>query len=174
MINPYITRSPVKDPKGFYGRDELISKILEDIGRKQMQSRCITGERRIGKTSLLNHLMRSEAQEKYIKNTEPFIFSKTDITLFPDAHPAVFFGKWAKDIFEVSGQALPKEPGYLSFRGLVENVTEAGYKIIILIDEFEATAENPELGRGFFEFLRALTQNYDISFILFSRIPYSS
>ena len=171
MENPYISRRPVENPDMFFGRDEVMTRVFKDIAGKQMQSHCITGERRIGKTSLLNQLMHSEAQKKYIKDTEPFIFTKTDMTLFPDAPPAVFFERWAKDILEVSGQAPHTEAGYLSFRKLLENVTEVGYKVIILIDEFEATAENSELERGFFEFLRALTQNYGISFVLFSRIP---
>lgn len=171
MENPYIPGGPVKDPGMFFGREDTLTRIFKDIGRKQMQSHCIIGERRIGKTSLLNQVMCNEVQERYIKGVESIVFVKTDITLFPDASPSVLFEKWSKDIFKISGQALSTEPGYLSFRGLVENVTETGYRIIILLDEFEATAEYSNLNRGFFEFLRALTQNYDISFVLFSRIP---
>ena len=169
--NPYITRNPVKDPSGFYGRDGTITRIFNDIARKQMQSHCIIGERRIGKTSLLYQLIHDEVQERYIKNLEPFIFVRTDIPLFPDAPPAVFFDEWAEDISKISQQVPPEEPGYLSFRKFLRDVTDMGYKIIVLLDEFEASSGNENLDRGFFEFLRALTQNYDISFILFSRTP---
>ncbi len=171
MINPYITRSPVKDPEGFYGRNEVISEILKDIVREQMQSRCIIGERRIGKTSLLYQIMDSQVQEKYVGEIGSSIFAKTDITFFPNVPPTTFFEEWASDISTISGQSPPTEPGYLSFRRFVENVTETGYKIIILLDEFEATAANSHLDRGFFEFLRALTQHYNTAFILFSRTP---
>lgn len=171
MENPYITRSPVKNPDGFYGRKDTMKKILRDIGRKQMQSHCIIGERRIGKTSLLHQITNSDVQEKYIGDTTSSIFLKTDITLFPDVPPSAFFEKWAKDISGISGQTPPKKPGYLSFRRFLEEVTETGYRVVALIDEFDATTANTNLDRGFFEFLRALTQNYDISFILFSRCP---
>ncbi|MBU7025454.1 MAG: ATP-binding protein [Theionarchaea archaeon] len=171
MKNPYIARSPVKNTDVFYGRDEIMKRILRDVTRKQMQSHCIIGERRIGKTSLLFQIMNNQVREKYVGKIKFSIFVGIDITLFPNAPPAAFFEEWARGISKISGQALSAEPGYLSFRKYVESVTEAGYKIIILIDEFEATRTNSSLDRGFFEFLRALTQNYNISFILFSRVP---
>lgn len=171
MENPYVTRGPVKYPEGFYGRDETIGRILNDIVRKQMQSRCIIGERKIGKTSLLYQIIDSRVQEKYVGEVESSIFVTTDITFFPDESPTTFFREWAKDISHVSGQIPPKEFDYLSFRGFVKDVTETGYKIIILLDEFEATAANSNLDRGFFQFLRALTQHYSTAYILFSRTP---
>jgi len=171
MENPYITRSPVKDPDGFYGREDILKRIFKDIAGRGMQSHCIIGERRIGKTSLLNQIAHSQVQEEYTEGTEFSIFVKTDLALFPEALPATFFEEWVRDISKISGQAPSKKPGYLSFRRFVEDVTKIGYRIIILLDEFEATAANSNLDRGFFEFLRALTQNYDISFILFSRTP---
>lgn len=171
MENPYITRAPVKEPDGFYGRDRIIGKVFGDIARKQMQSHCIIGERRIGKTSLLYQIMNSKIQERYIGEIEFSISVKTDITLFPDASPDAFFKVWVKNISMISGQTSPTKLGYLSFRRFVEDVTQTGYKIIIFLDEFEATKTNSNLDRGFFEYLRALTQNYNISFILFSRIP---
>lgn len=171
MNNPYITRSPVKDPGMFYGREEILTRVFRDIARKQVQSRCIIGERRIGKTSLLYQIVNSQVQEKYIESAKSFVFVHSDVTLFPDAPPETFLGEWAKDISRISGQAALTEIGYLSFRQLIQDVTETGYKIIFLLDEFEATITNSQLKRGFFEFLRALTQNYDVSFILFSRTP---
>lgn len=171
MINPYITRSPVKDSAGFYGRDKIINRIFRDIGREQMQSHCVIGEMRIGKTSLLHQIMHREVQKKFIKDVEPFIFLKTDIPLFPDAPQTIFFDEWAKDISKISQHSLPKESGYLSFRQFVEDVTGIGYKIVVLLDDFGATIANSNLDRGFFDFLRALTQNYNISFILFFRTP---
>lgn len=171
MENPYITRSPVRNPDEFYGRNEIKNRIFSDIARKQMQSHCIVGERRIGKTSLLNQILHREIQENHIKDIESFIFARTDITLFPDAPFTTFFEEWAKNISGVSGQAPSSDLGYLNFRKFIQNVTEDEYKIIIFLDEFEATRTNSNLDRGFFEFLRALTQNYNISFVLFSRIP---
>lgn len=169
MENPYITRTPVKEPEGFYGRDETIKKIFEDIARKQMQSHCIVGERRIGKTSLFHQIMHNEVQKKYI-DSDNFNFVGTDMALFPDAPPTTFFEEWAKNISEIPEKSFT-EPGYLTFRAFIRDATETGRKIVILLDEFETTINNKNIDKGFFEFLRALTQNYSISFILFSRIP---
>lgn len=169
MINPYITRSPIKNPDGFYGRNEIMERIFRDIGREQMQSHCVIGEMKIGKTSLLHQITHREVQEKYIKEVDPFIFLKTDIPLFPDAPKTIFFEEWAKDISKISQLPPPEDIGYLSFRRFVEDVIGKGHRIIVLLDDFGATLANSNLDRDFFEFLRALTQNYDISFILFLR-----
>ncbi|MGC1121663.1 MAG: ATP-binding protein [Candidatus Methanofastidiosia archaeon] len=171
MENPYVTRTPVKDLSGFYERKEIVDRVFGDIARKQIQSHCITGERRIGKTSLLFHIMHKEVQTRYMKKIESLILLSTDIAFFPGASPTDFFREWARDICKASGQDSPSDPGYLDFRRFIKDVTETGYRIVILIDEFESTKGNPNLDRGFFEFLRALTQNYHIAFVLFSRIP---
>jgi AAA+ ATPase superfamily predicted ATPase len=172
MENPYIPRTPIRDPDMFYGREDEIKRIFGDIGRRrQMQSHCVIGERRIGKTSLLNMMVHKKTQKKYLNEPEKYILTKTDITLAPNGSPSTFFDQWAASISEACGESLSGESGYLTFRKLVEKVKDEKYKIVILIDEFEATIHNKNLERGFFEFLRALTQNYDISFILFCRVP---
>jgi hypothetical protein len=52
--NPYSSRLPVIDPERFYGRHEIISQVARGIADWQIVS--ISGEPRIGKTSLLYHL----------------------------------------------------------------------------------------------------------------------
>lgn len=156
----------------FYGHKDEIKRIFGEISRRrQMQSHCVIGERRIGKTSLLNMMIHKKMKDIYLNEPENYILTKTDITLAPNGFPSTFFDQWAASISEACGESLSGEPGYLTFRKLVEKVTDEKYNIVILIDEFEATTQNENLERGFFEFLRALTQNYDISFILFCRVP---
>jgi hypothetical protein len=170
MINPYITRSPIKEPEGFCGRKDVLMKGFRDIVRKPMQSHCVIGERRIGKTSLLFQFMNSQVQGDYLRDISS-IFIKTDISLFPDALPVTFLEEWTKRILERLEGLSAAESGYFGFRRLIEDTMEENYRIVILLDEFEAVIDNSNLDRGFFEFLRALTQNYDVSFILFSRSP---
>src|SRR5579859_1021963 len=54
--NPYLARGPVRDPEMFYARRAELWEISSFIGGNQSIS--IVGQRKIGKTSLLFHLMR--------------------------------------------------------------------------------------------------------------------
>jgi tetratricopeptide (TPR) repeat protein/Cdc6-like AAA superfamily ATPase len=54
-FNPYIAGAPVLDDHMFYGREKLTARLLSMLHRNSLM---ITGERRIGKTTFLHHLMR--------------------------------------------------------------------------------------------------------------------
>ncbi len=53
--NPFFYGGAVP-PERFYGRRELLQTIVQRVGGRTAQSISIVGERRIGKTSLLNYL----------------------------------------------------------------------------------------------------------------------
>ena len=55
-INPFIFRGPVNDPAMFFGRRHELNEIAAFL--RGNQSISIVGPRKIGKTSLLFHLMR--------------------------------------------------------------------------------------------------------------------
>src|SRR5688500_16066235 len=52
-FNPYIAGAPVRDQDMFFGRQKLLSRILNVLHHNSLM---ITGERRIGKTTFLHHL----------------------------------------------------------------------------------------------------------------------
>ncbi|MCP4579789.1 MAG: hypothetical protein GY846_26255 [Deltaproteobacteria bacterium] len=54
--NPYIVGEAVHDPEMFFGRDILMQDIFQSL---KSNSLCLTGERRIGKTTMLEHLEKS-------------------------------------------------------------------------------------------------------------------
>jgi tetratricopeptide (TPR) repeat protein len=71
-INPYDWINPIDDPKLFAGRKEELSKIMDEILRIKGKARitpivAVTGERRVGKTSLLLRI-KEKCQEDKIKS----------------------------------------------------------------------------------------------------------
>jgi GAF domain-containing protein len=52
-FNPYVVGTPIRDPEKFYGRRQVIQRILGSIHNNHF---IVCGERRIGKTSLLYQL----------------------------------------------------------------------------------------------------------------------
>ena len=57
-FNPYIAGEPVRQPEMFFGRDALLQKILNSLHQNSIM---IYGERRIGKTTLLQRLAQALA-----------------------------------------------------------------------------------------------------------------
>jgi hypothetical protein len=55
-FNPYIAGAPVLDDGMFFGREKLLSRILNVLHHNSLM---ITGERRIGKTTFLYHLKKA-------------------------------------------------------------------------------------------------------------------
>ncbi len=54
--NPYIYGSPVEGEKAFFGRQKELEQIIQAVTKPTKQDILIVGERRTGKTSLLNQL----------------------------------------------------------------------------------------------------------------------
>lgn len=57
--NPYIAGAPVRNPKMFFGREQLLQKIVNTLHNNSLM---IYGPRRIGKTSLLHQLKQQLEQ----------------------------------------------------------------------------------------------------------------
>ena len=55
-LNPYIAGNPVGDSPAFVGRDDVVRDVLRVLRRPQDNAIVLYGQRRIGKTSILQHL----------------------------------------------------------------------------------------------------------------------
>ena len=66
-INPYAAGLPVDSPQMFFGRQDIISWIRENISSQYQENVLLLyGERRIGKTSVLRHLLREPPTPAHI------------------------------------------------------------------------------------------------------------
>jgi hypothetical protein len=176
--NPFFHRGPIRRREYFCGRAHHIAQSLSLLYNDQ--NLALVGQRRIGKTSLLLHvadpavfeahgLRRGEHLFIYLDGTElghltsgeilALLLDRLAATLPATAH--------SLDL----PQPLPDGLSYRDFREGVLRVTEANLKPIYLLDEFESLAENLRLGPRFFSSLRALSSQFDLSFVTASRQP---
>jgi len=97
-FNPYIAGAPVLADDMFFGRQKLLARIMNVLHHNSLM---ITGERRIGKTTLLHHLRKAlEADE----GTEYQFFPvSTDLQGVPESG---FFEAVMSDVLE----QLPLRP----------------------------------------------------------------
>jgi tetratricopeptide (TPR) repeat protein len=79
-FNPYIAGAPVMDDEMFFGRQKLMSRILNVLHHNSLM---ITGERRIGKTTFLYHL--GKALQKDEETEYKFFPVFTDLQGVPES-----------------------------------------------------------------------------------------
>jgi hypothetical protein len=174
--NPFFHRGPIRERKYFRGRTDDIGQSLSLL--RNGQNVALVGQRRIGKTSLLFHIADPVVFEAHGLHRGEHLFVYLDGTELGQLSPDEVLGlllerlaatlSAARSAIEL-GRAPPDGLSYRDFRQAVLQVTKAGLKPIYLLDEFESLAENPHLGPRFFSGLRALSSQFDLSFVTASR-----
>lgn len=169
--NPYVTgpalpgNSPV-----FFGRTQNLHEILGSL-RHPDKPGCVSllGERRIGKSSLLNQVYQTLAPEPglvSIHATTQNWQEKTRKQFFSGLYAAIA-GSLGLD----PAGTVEDYPGFRDFIG--ELATERGARFLLILDEFELMAGNPEFDAQFFYQLRALADlpQYRFGHLVASRKP---
>lgn len=165
--NPYFNRKMIRDFHYFFGRRKEIDTIYSRIGADRPQSVSIVGERRIGKSSLLNYLFSEENRRRYLHNPISYICVFVDFQEKRRASVEDFF----KSIFDalekaVAGRidSLP-EPGYDGFKDFCETIDSQDMKLVLFFDEFESITRNRNFDPEFYSFLRSLANNYNVAYV---------
>src|SRR5918911_4252312 len=165
--NPYLNRVAIKDPAQFFGRAREVSKIFSRLTASRPQSISIVGERRIGKSSLLNYVDHPQVRARYLDQPDAYVFAFIDLQQKRRITPAEFF----KELFELMAKEtgdeslLAEEPSFDAMRGLLERFRRRSRKLIVLLDEFDAITTNRAFDLEFYSFLRSIANNYDVAYV---------
>jgi serine/threonine-protein kinase len=167
LVNPFLNRVAIKDPKQFFGRSREVSKIFSRIGASRPQSISVVGERRIGKSSLLQFINNREVRSRFLDRAESFAFVFIDLQQKRRLTLGEFFG----DLFSIVAEELDNpsiaklDPAFDSVRGMLEDFRRDGRKLIVLFDEFDAITTNRAFDLEFYSFLRSIANNYDVAYV---------
>jgi tRNA A-37 threonylcarbamoyl transferase component Bud32 len=165
--NPYLNRVAIKDPAQFFGRSREVSKIFSRLTASRPQSISIVGERRIGKSSLLNYVNHPQVRDRYLDQPDAYIFAFIDLQQKRRITPAEFF----KELFvllakETGDESLTaQEPTFDAVRAQLERFRRRSLKLIVLLDEFDAITTNRAFDLEFYSFLRSIANNYDVAYV---------
>ena len=144
-FNPYMAGAPVLDDKLFFGREQLIERILQTLHNNSL---LLHGERRIGKTTLQHQLKRR--LEALDDPDYAFFPVYIDLQGTPEDR---FFATLAEEIFQELTPVLdglePRRPptsGY-GYRDLLADLravlrtlragTDKRVRLVLLIDEVD-------------------------------------
>jgi hypothetical protein len=146
--NPF-TINPIKKKEEFIGRENLISDVKNSLLRQEC---ChIVGERKSGKTSFLYRMAEEFKKNQDIK----FVF--LDMQRLGSYGPEGILGRIASCIDENQSK---EKMGYRDFENFIKNK-----KVILAFDEISAIVGNEKIDIGFFDFLRAISSNFDVVFL---------
>jgi AAA+ ATPase superfamily predicted ATPase len=194
-MNPYFNRGAITDPAYFFGRKELLNHIYGALNVPKPMNISIKGERRIGKSSLLNYLMHPEVKRRALINPERFVFVLTDFLDYQPQDAADFIRTLhyylclelervgrediscdAHSILEQVESFTLKQTRQLKdgLKRHLMRLKDAGYHIVFLIDEADSVFLRANLDYSVFDFMRSLadvSRYYSVSYIIASRRP---
>ena len=141
-FNPYIAGTPVSDERMFFGREDILKSLISTIHRNNVM---ILGERRIGKTSLLQYLTK-----ELKKSDDPEYFF---VPLYIDLEGVSeerFFHFLAEEIYSgltSSGYSVPPPEKLLVFQKGSENYTDRDFRrdLKAIIEELKKDAGSRHL-----------------------------
>jgi AAA+ ATPase superfamily predicted ATPase len=166
--NPYLNRVMIKDPEEFIGREAEVRRIYSRLDAARPQSVSVVGERKIGKSSLLNFVYHRANRREFMRNCEDSVFvyldfqSKLeyDIEMFIDFLFNMFSFECA------DGHDYTERDKSLDQLGeVIAELDSEGKRIVILMDEFEVITRNKRFDESFFAFLRSLANSYKVAYV---------
>jgi serine/threonine-protein kinase len=176
--NPYVFRGPVHDPAMFFGRTHELNEMAAFL--RGNQSISIVGPRKVGKTSLLFHLMRPETQAQ-LDLGEGYLFAYLDCEVLGEGGHEDILAQFAGEIAaSLNERGLPEEPALeramdkpsrLSFEGAIRKLNQRGLRVVLILDEFERLSTNESLNVNFFNALRSAAARYQLAFVTASARP---
>jgi hypothetical protein len=162
--NPFRFSKPVKG-EDFHNRKEEIERILGFI--KGMQCFSIVGERRIGKTSVLEHVLSKGFLMEHGLDLNDHIIVRFSMAELHKITKERFVGKIVKKMEQYVQIETTSADIFENLMALVDELTLNNRRIIIALDEFELSIHI--LDDNFLFWLRNILQKPNIMAITASR-----
>lgn len=176
--NPYEPCGPVRTADMFFGRKNELAEIADFL--RGDQSVSLVGPSKIGKTSLLFHLMRPAFAEELGLGPGRLVCYLDCQGLGEESPPGVFRKIAAGLIAELELRGLPEQaelrkacnsPSRLAFESAIRVLNRRGLRIVIILDEFEQLGANSRLDVQFFNALRSMAGRFQLSYLTASVRP---
>jgi len=165
--NPYICGAALPGNSAvFYGRIRELAGTMAVLNNKDEPGNIsILGERRIGKSSLLNQIYQELAAASGV------ITIHTTMQNWSINSQASFFTQLHKAICEALQIQSGAVDNYTDFRDFIRDYAKQGYRFVLMIDEFELMTDNVNFNAEFFGNMRTLggCPEYKFAYVLASR-----
>jgi hypothetical protein len=177
--NPFTYGNPISNPHRFVGRTREVEQIFGRLRNEEFESSSLVGDRRIGKTSLLNYLADPGVRAKHSLPPEQYVFVYADLQMVDENMGPVRLWHWLlklmrqkcndKGIAESLAAMERDELDTLALDELFEQVDYKGQHVVFLLDEFEHITANGNFGPDFYYGLRSLVIHHQLALVTSSR-----
>lgn len=178
--NPFTYGNPISEPARFFGREREVDQVFSRLRNDEFESSSIVGDRRIGKTSLLNYIGHPQVRSKYGLDGPEFVFVYADLQMVDSTTTPVRLWQRllrhlerqcqdasVKDLVRTAGTQEPLDTFALD--ELFEELDARGQHVVFLLDEFEQVTTNSNFGPEFFYALRSLAIHHKLALLTSSR-----
>jgi serine/threonine protein kinase len=166
--NPYLHRVMLKHRDDFFGRTQEIKRIYARFNATPPGSISVVGDRKIGKSSLLNYVYMRGNRERYLEHPAQMVMVFLDLQQEKSMSMETF-------VRTLLGIAELELRGRLDLTGcahsldgvreMVQRLDAGGFRLVLLLDEFETVTRNPSFQLEFFSFLRYLANHYNVAYL---------
>ncbi|HEY9432990.1 MAG TPA: hypothetical protein VI260_16115 [Blastocatellia bacterium] len=153
FANPFQAGGRLRNPEHFVGRESELRQILSCVAN--MDSVSVVGPRRIGKSSLLHHIVATGQQ----RLNQSYRFHYLDLQPLCSA----------EEFYNRACEAIAGKPGS-SYDDLETAID--GNKIVLCLDEFEQSVK-ADFGAEFFHALRSLAQTGNLALVIATKAALS-
>src|SRR5262245_133304 len=180
LDNPFTYGNPISDSRRFFGRAREVEQIFGRLRNDEFESSSLVGDRRIGKTSLLNYLADPSVRTSYSLSPERYIFVYVDLQMVDESMgPEQLWRRLLalmrrhcddEGVVEILG-AFRQDDRLDTFAldELFEQVDQSGQQVILLLDEFEHITANGNFGPDFYYGLRSLIIHHRLALVTSSQ-----
>ncbi len=180
-VNPFTYGNPISDSKRFVGRRREVKQVYMRLRNAEFESSSIVGERRSGKTSLLNYIAHSDTVQAYGLDPESYLFVYLDLEMInATSTPTRLYQHMLRRIASrVENEDLKKEIRDVSqyesidtydLAEALDSMEDRDLSVVLLIDEFENLGNNANFGPDFYYGLRSLAIHHDLALVTSTRV----
>jgi serine/threonine protein kinase len=166
--NPYLNRTMLRRRTDFFGRKQEVRRIYARLNANPPGSVSIVGDRKIGKSSLLNFVYMNTNREQNLEHPEKMVMVFIDLQEEKNMTIQSFVGILLRMAqLELRGRLEVSNCAYDldGVKDMVHRLNDHGFRMAILLDEFEAITTNPNFPLEFFSFLRYLANHYNVAYL---------
>lgn len=165
--NPHVNRSMIRTPAAFFGRRRELTRAAQRVAADPPQSVSIIGDRRIGKSSFLYYLSHPDITSEYLDEPERTLFLFMDFQEERRLSIEGFFQSLARHLRDELGDRheIPEDLDEEGIARVMEGLGGAGYRVILLLDEFDRVTRSSSFDESFFARLRSLAGHQNIAYV---------
>jgi hypothetical protein len=178
--NPFTYGNPISDPHRFVGRAREVEQIFGRLRNAEFESSSLVGDRRIGKTSLLNYLADPSVRASHGLLPEQYVFVYADLQIVNEAAGPVRLWHWLLKLMRqqckdqevaefVASLEKDEQLDTFALDELFAHIDGKGQHIVFLLDEFEHITANSNIGPDFYYGLRSLVIHHQLALVTSSR-----